>query len=119
MGAASSVTVRDATVSDAPACGALLFTTWPDLYRALLGSEARATRALAALFRTRGNTFSFDTSRVAVQDGEVVGLASSYPADEGQRRATGSLRPAFAAIGPLRFLRVLWGVWRIADASIG
>jgi ribosomal protein S18 acetylase RimI-like enzyme len=119
MGAASSVIVRDATVHDAAVCGGLLFTTWPDLYRALLGNEARATSALAALFTTRGNTFSFDASRVAEQDGEVVGLAASYPADEGQRRATGSLRPAVAAIGPLRFLKVLWGVWRIADASIG
>jgi ribosomal protein S18 acetylase RimI-like enzyme len=111
--------LRDASALDAPSCGPLLFSTWPELYCALLGSEARAAVALADLFTAPDNTFSFDRSRVAEQEGRIIGLAASYPADEGHHRATGSLRPALRTLGPIRFARVIWTVWRISDASIG
>ncbi|MBI2897488.1 MAG: GNAT family N-acetyltransferase [Deltaproteobacteria bacterium] len=115
----SGVILRAATPDDATVCGDLLFMTWPGLYLALLGDRSRAARALAALFRVSGNTFSWEASRVADREGTVIGLASSYPAEEGQRRATSSLWPAFVALGPFSFVRVVTGIWRIADASIG
>lgn len=113
------VTLRETRPDDASTCGALLFATWPHLYHALLGDERRARGVLARLFAAPGNTFSFDATRVAERAGRIVGLASSYPADQGQRRARASLVPALRALGPFGFARVLRAVWRIADASMG
>lgn len=111
--------MRETSPDDATACGVLLFATWPHLYHALLGDTGYAHRVLARLFAARGNTFSFDATRVAERDGRIVGLASSYPADQGQRRARRSILPALRALGPFGFTRVLRTVWRIADASMG
>jgi ribosomal protein S18 acetylase RimI-like enzyme len=113
------VTLRETSPEDASSCGVLLFATWPHLYHALLGDAGRAHRVLARLFAAPGNTFSFDATRVAERDGRIVGLASSYPADQGQRRARASLIPALLALGPFGFASVLRAVWRIADASMG
>lgn len=113
------IELRAATPDDAPTCGDLLFSTWPGLYLALLGDRARAAVALAALFRAPGNTFSWETSRVAVRQGRVIGLAASYPAEQGHRRATGSLWPTLLALGPVSFVGVVARIWKIADASIG
>lgn len=119
MAGLTGVTLRETRPDDATACGALLFDTWPHLYRALLVDERRAHGVLAHLFAAPGNTFSYDATRVAVADGRIVALASAYPADQGQRRARASLRPALRALGPFGFARVLRAVWRIADASMG
>jgi ribosomal protein S18 acetylase RimI-like enzyme len=113
------VTLRETGPADAAACGPLLFATWPSLYRALLGTELRAFDVLARLFAAPGNTFSYDATRLAERDGRIVGIASAYPADQGQRRARASVRPALRALGPVGFARVLRAVWQIADASMG
>lgn len=113
------VTLRETRPGDAAACGPLLFATWPSLYRALLGTERRAFDVLGRMFEAPGNTFSFDATRVAERNGQVVGIVSAYPADQGQRRARASLRPALRVLGPVGFARVLRAVWRIADASMG
>jgi ribosomal protein S18 acetylase RimI-like enzyme len=119
MGHLAGVTLRQTRPQDAAACGVLLFATWPRLYRALLGDDHRAHEVLARLFAAPGNTFSFDATRVAERDGRILGIASSYAADQGQRRARASLVPAFRALGPFALARVLRAVWRIADASMG
>jgi ribosomal protein S18 acetylase RimI-like enzyme len=113
------VTLRETRPDDARPCGALLFATWPHLYHALLGETGHAVDVFARLFAAGGNTFSFDATRVVEREGHIVGLASSYPADQGQKRARASLLPALRALGPLGFARVLRAVWRIADASMG
>jgi ribosomal protein S18 acetylase RimI-like enzyme len=119
MAALSSVRLREPRPDDASRCGELLFDTWPHLYHALLGDPRRAHGVLARLFAAPGNTFSFDATRVAECAGRVVGLAASYPADQGQQRARASIGPALRALGPIGFARVLGAVWRIADASMG
>ena len=113
------VTLRETRPTDAGACGPLLFATWPSLYRALLGEEHHAFAVLSRLFAAPGNTFSYDATRLAERNGHVVGIASAYPADQGQRRARASLGPALRVLGPVGFTRVLRAVWRIADASMG
>ena len=78
--------MRAARVDDAVAPG-LLYESAAPYYDVYAGGEHRARRMLAGLWRRRAHTASHEVCRVAVVDGEVVGVIAAFPARDGERLA--------------------------------
>lgn len=77
----SSVEFRPATPDDAKVASRLLFDTFPRkaTYIIGLGSEERAKKILAKLFALSGHRLSYEHTELALCDGKVIGLLTSFP----------------------------------------
>ncbi len=76
-----NILVRAATPGDADGAAPLIHAAGPALYERAFGpTREEATRFFQTLFALPDSLFSFQNGVVAVQDGQIVGLALSIPA---------------------------------------
>jgi len=82
----AEITLRDAAPADAPAAARLIHAAGSALYNRLFGPTPEdATRFFQTLFSLSESLFSYQNALVAVQEGEVVGLALSIRAADYHR----------------------------------
>ena len=66
-------------------CVPLLFESAKPYYTAYAGSEKRALTLLEAVFGEPGHAASYECCRVALADGELVGVVAGFPVAHGDR----------------------------------
>ena len=66
-------------------CAPLLFASAEPYYTAYAGSAKRALKLLERAYRERGHAASYEYCRVALAEGEVVGLVAGFPASHVDR----------------------------------
>jgi len=66
-------------------CAPLLFASAEPYYTAYAGSAKRALKLLERAYRERGHAASYEYCRVALSEGEVVGLMAGFPASHVDR----------------------------------
>ncbi len=74
-------------------CAPLLFASAEPYYTAYAGGAKRALKLLERAYRERDHAASYEYCRVALAEGEVVGLAAGFPVSQVDR-AVAALRPA-------------------------
>ena len=77
------IAVRPARREDA--CVPLLYASAQPYYDAYAGGEKRALGMLRAVYPRRRHAASYELCRVAVADGEVVGVVAGFPVLEAER----------------------------------
>jgi len=80
------LTVRPARKDDLTAARLLYMSAQP-YYEAYTGSGRRALKLLASLWPQPGHTASYEQCRVAVLDGEIVGVLAVFRTDDGDALA--------------------------------
>ena len=105
--------VRAARPED-PAAG-LLYESARAYYDAYAGGEPRARRMVSAIYPRPEHTASHSISRVAISDGEVVGVLAGFPVRDGQRLARRFLTLTSRRMPPWRWP----GLWRHLRAARG
>ena len=102
----SDVTLRPARPADAPHAAPLIFAAGPTLYTLMFGPDhADVLSLFEKLFALPRNPFSYQRGLLAVQDGQVVGLALAAPV--GSQRGIGTglrmlyLMPRLRGLWPL------------------
>ena len=99
--------------AEEPGAADLLYLSAAPYYDAYAGSERRARRLLAALWPRPGHTASHEVCRVAVSEGEVVGVMAGFPL-----AYSGVLANRFVAESLRRLEPWRWpGVWRHLRAA--
>jgi ribosomal protein S18 acetylase RimI-like enzyme len=109
--------VRPALPSDP--CVPLLFESARPYYTAYAGSERRALALLEAVYAVPGHAASYDCCRVALADGELVGVVAGFPVEEGDRRSRRFVRLTLPKLPPWRWpgtFRHLRAAGRVAPA---
>lgn len=97
--------VRAARREDDAAAG-LLYASAAPYYDAYAGGERRARRLLARMWPQPGHTASYSVSRVAVADGEVVGVLAGFPLLRGGELASRFVVLSVRRLPPWRWLGV-------------
>jgi ribosomal protein S18 acetylase RimI-like enzyme len=77
------IVVRPAAQEDC--CVPLLYASAQPYYDAYAGGETRALGLLRAVYPRRRHAASYELCRVAVADGEVVGVLAGFPVLEAER----------------------------------
>jgi GNAT superfamily N-acetyltransferase len=77
----SSIEFRSATPADSRLASRLLFDTFPQKATFIigLGLEERAKKILARLFAIEGHRLSYEFTTLAMHNGQVIGLLTSFP----------------------------------------
>jgi ribosomal protein S18 acetylase RimI-like enzyme len=77
----SEITFRPAKQDDSKIAGGLIYDTFPKVATFIigLGSEERARMILERIFTIPGHRFSYEETILAVYEGKVIGLLTSYP----------------------------------------
>ncbi len=89
----------------------LLYESARPYYDAYAGGERRARAMLHAIFAKTGHAASFERCRIALEDGEIVGLLAGFPVLDGDQLARRFVRltvprlPPWAWPHTLRHLR--------------
>ena len=112
-----TVILRGAAPGDAAGAASLIHAAGPALYERIFGpSRAEATAFFQALFALPDSLFSYQNGLVAVQAGQVVGLALSLP---GSRYHQGWDVPRqLLRRGPRLWLRLLPAVWDLRRSTL-
>jgi ribosomal protein S18 acetylase RimI-like enzyme len=112
------IIIRPATVADAQVGMKLIYMTMSRLADYLLGSgdSQKAKATLTRLFSKRQNRFSYQFTDIAEIDGQVAGLALSYPS--GIPMALQLLRIS-GLVEFIRFVRNALPLSQIAEAGAG
>lgn len=98
--------VRAARRDDGAASG-LLYASAAPYYDAYAGSEKRARRLLVRLWPRPGHIASYEVCRVALVDGEVVGVLAGFPLREADGLATRFVGLSLRRLPPWRWPGVL------------
>jgi ribosomal protein S18 acetylase RimI-like enzyme len=97
--------VRAARRDDLPAAG-LLYESAAPYYDAYAGSERRARRMLRGVWPHPGHTASYEISRVAVLEGEVVGVLAGFLLRESDGLANRFISLSVRRLPPWRLVGV-------------
>lgn len=112
----SGVTLRSAGPDDAPEAARLIYAAGPALFDSLFGpTEAETTAFFEALFALPDSLYSFENAVVAVQNGQVVGLAQAVPAAQ-YHRGRAVLKQILRR-GPRLWLRLVRAVLALGRSS--
>ena len=81
------MTVRTARAEDGPLVAELFYSTDPDVFDRMCGSEELARALLEACFARPGTSASSEVVRVAEVDGEPAGAMAAFPLAESDARS--------------------------------
>ena len=87
---------------DDDAAAELLYLSAAPYYDRYAGGEARARRILAAVYPREGHTASWEVCRVALVDGEVVGVLAAFPVAQDEILARRFIRLTLPRLPPWR-----------------
>jgi ribosomal protein S18 acetylase RimI-like enzyme len=84
-------------------CVPLLFESARPYYTAYAGSAKRALALLESVYPEPGHAASYDCCRVALADGELVGVVAGFPVEQGDRRSRRFVRLTLPKLPPWRW----------------
>jgi ribosomal protein S18 acetylase RimI-like enzyme len=99
--------IRRARDDDAAATARLLYLTSPGGFTLFGGSERGGLRLIERAFATPGNDCAREVITLAELGGEVAGVLSAFPADEGAERRRHFIRVTLRHRPPWRWLRIV------------
>jgi ribosomal protein S18 acetylase RimI-like enzyme len=99
--------IRPARGDDAAAVANLIYLTSPGGFMLFGGGKQGGLRLIERAFGRSGNDCAREVITVAELDGQVAGVMSAFPADEGDERRRRFIRVALRRRAPWRWPRIV------------
>jgi ribosomal protein S18 acetylase RimI-like enzyme len=120
----TSPSLRPAAPDDAERAASIIYETMGTLGDYLLGQTRRedTIRVLAILFREKRHLLSYQFSTLAVEEGEIVGIAQAVPGADLWKATIGLARACAKCLGWRAAIRLAWRGFPLAfepDAEAG